>query len=134
MSGCREFMGARTKAGYGERRVDGKVTYVHRWVVEQIGEDQFGTPWDPELKVRHTCDNPACFLYDHLVLGTQGDNAADMMDRGRGRGQFESLDLTHCRHGHPYDEANTYIDPRGLKQCRTCRRAASARSVAKRKS
>jgi hypothetical protein len=27
---------------------------------------------------------------------------------------------THCKHGHAYDEANTYVDPRGKRQCRTC--------------
>jgi hypothetical protein len=30
---------------------------------------------------------------------------------------------THCPKGHPYDEANTYVTPRGWRQCRTCNRA-----------
>ena len=29
--------------------------------------------------------------------------------------------LTHCPHGHPFDEANTYIDPKGGRRCRKCR-------------
>lgn len=28
---------------------------------------------------------------------------------------------THCQHGHPFDDENTYIDPRGRRRCRTCR-------------
>lgn len=30
---------------------------------------------------------------------------------------------THCKHGHAYTPDNTYIDPRGRPECRTCRRA-----------
>lgn len=29
---------------------------------------------------------------------------------------------THCKRGHPYDEANTYVDKRGERQCRACSR------------
>lgn len=29
---------------------------------------------------------------------------------------------THCRHGHLFDEANTYIKPNGYRACRTCDR------------
>jgi len=27
---------------------------------------------------------------------------------------------THCPHGHPYDETNTYFNPKGGRVCRTC--------------
>lgn len=33
---------------------------------------------------------------------------------------------TRCPSGHPYDEVNTYRDPRGSRHCRTCRRASVA--------
>lgn len=33
--------------------------------------------------VRHSCDNPICGRPEHLLLGTQGDNVRDMLDRGR---------------------------------------------------
>ena len=33
--------------------------------------------------VRHTCDNPRCVRPDHLLLGTDADNAADRDTRGR---------------------------------------------------
>ena len=35
--------------------------------------------------VMHICDNPACFRYDHLRVGTQIDNIHDMFAKGRGR-------------------------------------------------
>jgi hypothetical protein len=33
--------------------------------------------------VRHKCDNRACLRIDHLEIGTQADNIADMDNRGR---------------------------------------------------
>ncbi len=30
--------------------------------------------------------------------------------------------LAHCKHGHPFDEANTHVTPTGVWQCRTCAR------------
>lgn len=29
---------------------------------------------------------------------------------------------THCKRGHRYDEANTYINPKGRRSCRACGR------------
>ena len=73
---CREWTGQRTKAGYGWKK---RHVYMHRWVMAQIHG------WEA-LKgkvVRHHCDNPPCYRYDHLQLGTQADNIVDMKVRGR---------------------------------------------------
>ncbi len=40
---------------------------------------------------------------------------------------MQNSDKTHCPEGHAYDEANTYVDPRGSRQCRECRRAKDRR-------
>ena len=32
---------------------------------------------------------------------------------------------SHCKRGHPFDEANTYISPSGGQRCRTCKRVSS---------
>ncbi len=37
------------------------------------------------LLIRHTCDNTHCINPDHLLLGTDADNARDKMERGRHR-------------------------------------------------
>jgi|SoiMethySBSTD1v2_1073268.scaffolds.fasta_scaffold996584_1 hypothetical protein len=29
---------------------------------------------------------------------------------------------SRCPHGHPYDQDNTYVDPRGHRRCRECYR------------
>ena len=35
--------------------------------------------------IRHTCDHAGCGNPEHLMLGTQADNMADMWTRGRGK-------------------------------------------------
>jgi hypothetical protein len=36
---------------------------------------------------------------------------------------------THYKHGHPFDEQNTYIDALGYRHCRTCDRTRHARAA-----
>ena len=63
--------------GYG-LRPDGQM--VHRWVWEQING-----PVPEGMLVLHRCDHPLCYRYDHLFLGTPGDNMHDMDAKGRRR-------------------------------------------------
>jgi hypothetical protein len=37
---------------------------------------------------------------------------------------------THCPQGHPYDEVNTYLMPRGGRSCKQCARERQARKLA----
>lgn len=37
----------------------------------------------------------------------------------------------HCVHGHPFDDANTYVDAKGRRSCRACHRANEARRTAR---
>jgi len=47
-------------------------------------EYAFG-PFPKHLKILHHCDNRACQNPAHLFLGTQTDNVADMVAKGRRR-------------------------------------------------
>lgn len=100
-------------ATYGRFWLDGNANIgAHRMAYKlMVGPIPEGLHLDHLCKVRLCC-NPA-----HLEPVTQAEN---------NRRAYASK--THCPHGHPYDEANTYIDTRGHRNCRTCRNAASRRS------
>lgn len=78
--GCWLWTGLADQHGYGRIHFEGRVTRAHRvsWMIHEgpIPEGQ---------KVLHRCDTPACVRPDHLFLGTQADNMADMNAKGRGR-------------------------------------------------
>jgi len=79
---CREWQGVRHSDGYGIKQhpsKNKKQVHIHRWVMEQAGHDIEGKV------VRHKCDNPPCFRYDHLEIGSQEQNVQDMFHRGRHR-------------------------------------------------
>jgi hypothetical protein len=42
------------------------------------------------LHVLHRCDEPRCCNPEHLFLGTQAENMADMHRKGRSRNQYTS--------------------------------------------
>ena len=71
---------SRHEHGYGVFRPtkDSGAVKAHRFAwSEANGEIPSGQV------VRHKCDNPPCCNPNHLVLGTQADNVADMHERNR---------------------------------------------------
>lgn len=76
---CWEWTRARNK-NYGMISVgNGKLRGAHiiAWELANDAELPAG------MLIRHTCDNPPCTNPGHLLLGTQADNTADMVSRGR---------------------------------------------------
>jgi len=74
---CWTWTGARNRKGYGEIGAKGRVQKAHRIAWELT----YG-PIPEGLDVLHHCDNPPCCRPDHLFLGTDADNMADMMAKG----------------------------------------------------
>lgn len=77
-SKCWISKGYKLPAGYIILYSNGKRKYAHRLSYElKFGEIPKG------LYVCHKCDNPPCHRPSHLFLGTQKDNIADMVKKGR---------------------------------------------------
>ena len=105
--GCWEWNAVRHPKGYGIFWWNGKKT-AHRVIyLWKYGE--------PNCDLHHVCERPWCVNPEHITPAAAG--------QPRHRGPSPNF----CAHGHEFTAENTYINPRGERQCRECLRAASAR-------
>jgi hypothetical protein len=124
--GCWEWTASRQRFGHGTKWHNGAVRLVHR-----IAWEEANGPIPHGLCVLHRCDNPSCVRPEHLFLGTKGDNNVDRNTKGRSRSHNRGI--TQCLRGHWYTPENTHLDRFGKRSCRTCRAAAQAAYLARRK-
>lgn len=117
---CWLFTGhqAKQRAGHVLMSLNGKKTgvHVHSYM-------HFVGPIPEGMCVCHTCDVPHCCNPKHLWVGTNVDNIRDRTLKGRT--QRYNAYKTHCKHGHEFNEENTYYSKaRNRRECRACKRAA----------
>lgn len=77
-NGCHLFQGSKDDCGYGRITKDGKLVRIHRevWKLHNNNQEITGV-------IMHSCDTPACINPEHLSHGTQAENIADMVNKGR---------------------------------------------------
>jgi len=79
--GCWIFMGQLNKQGYGRIGRGGRnggLAFTHRITYQYLVKD---IPYG--MHVLHKCDVPSCCNPHHLFVGTDADNNADMISKGR---------------------------------------------------
>jgi hypothetical protein len=112
---------ASTSRGYGQ--ISPGVAGSPPLKAHRVSWEIANGPIPEGLFVCHRCDNPRCVRPDHLFLGSNADNAADMKAKCRANNGYSRR--THCPKRHPYSGANLFTDRRGWRKCRTCEDARS---------
>lgn len=70
----------------------------------------------PGQVCRHLDDDPTNNALGNLRWGTQSENMHDKVANGLHWGSNK----THCKWGHPFDDANTAYTTDGRRRCRKC--------------
>lgn len=117
--GCWLWTGSTNgKAGYGIIRLDQETGLL----AHRVSYETFKAPIPEGLHIDHRCRVKLCVNPDHLEVVARSEN----MRRAHPYVRFNST-KTHCPKGHPYDEENTYVNPKGSRVCRACLRDSQAR-------
>lgn len=105
--GCWLWSGPQAGKGYGVMSISKhRLVYVHRLAYETANG-----PVPEGLEIDHLCNTRLCVRLDHLEAVTHVENVRRANER-----------RTHCKSGHEFSPANTYVWKDGSRKCRACDR------------
>jgi len=97
---CWVWTASCAKSGYGQLNVDGVPVGAHR-----LSWKLHNGPIPDGIEVLHKCDHKPCIRPEHLFLGTQAENMADMAAKGRAPSKPGALHIqrgdSHYSRAHP---------------------------------
>src|SRR3990167_4220265 len=99
-SPCWQWLGNTNSKGYGTMYTSATRTTQ---LVHRLAYKHWKGPIPLGLELDHLCRNRQCANPDHLEAVTHATNLA----RGYTIAHIRRA-MTHCKHGHPFDDANTY--------------------------
>ncbi len=115
-SNCIIWHLSKSKSGYGQVNVAGKMKRAHRHVYEQ----HFGLI-PKGMIIMHLCDNPSCINIEHLKMGTMKDNVADMISKKR----HPYIGTEKCVNGHLRSENMRKRKDGTGEYCGACKRVTA---------
>lgn len=115
-SGCRIWMGSLLNGGYGT------LTYrTKRYMAHRASYELNKGPIPEGLEIDHLCRVRSCINPNHLEAVTKSVNIRrGNYINGLNKAREIQKAKTHCPHGHPWDEKNTYCNSKGHRFCRKC--------------
>lgn len=108
--------GGYVRVRLSDKSATGKMTdhLVHRLVMRA-----FVGPCPDGMVVCHNNGSSDDNRLANLRYDTPAENTRDIIRHGRN----PYANATHCPKGHPYDDVNTRITPKGHRRCRACHRS-----------
>jgi len=136
---CWLWTGSTTLGGYGSCHHSGE-RLAHRWAYENMVG-----PIPDGLHLDHLCRVRACVNPYHLEPVTPAVNnsrvdytafhegARRAAEKENAARRARALAATHCKHGHPWDEANTNWSAGGTRLCKRCAAIATRKYLDRKK-
>lgn len=124
---CAPWTGTITHEGYGVFQIRGRQVKAHRHAYELLVRPLAG-----DETIDHLChtNHPSCpggFGCPHRRCCNTSHHEPVSADENIRRGVVRRVPKTHCKRGHPFDEANTHVNAAGHRKCRACHRECEQR-------